>query len=80
MILKTGWDVVKETFSKWIDDKAPRLAAALSYYTIFAMAPTLVIVIFVASVAFGHDAAQGKIVEEIQGLVPHRRLGAHRFP
>lgn len=69
MILRTGWDVVKEAFSKWIDDKAPRLAAALSYYTIFAMAPTLVIVIAVASMVFGQDAAQGKIVEEIQGLV-----------
>jgi membrane protein len=69
MILKTGWEVVKETFSKWIDDKVPRLAAALSYYTIFAMAPTLVIVIAVASTVFGQEAAQGKIVTEIQDLV-----------
>jgi membrane protein len=69
MILKTGLDVVKETFSKWIDDKAPRLAASLSYYTIFAMAPTLVIVIAVASMVFGEEAAQGKIVTEIEELV-----------
>ena len=69
MILKTGWDVVTETFSKWIDDKCPRLAAALAYYTIFAMAPTLVVVIGVASMVFGQDAAQGKIVTEVQDLV-----------
>ncbi|HVK38138.1 MAG TPA: YihY/virulence factor BrkB family protein [Candidatus Kapabacteria bacterium] len=69
MILRTGWEVVSETFSKWIDDKAPRLAAALSYYTIFAIAPTLVIVIGVASMVFGQEAAQGKIVTEIEGLV-----------
>lgn len=69
MILRTGWEVVKETFSSFVDDKVPRLAAALSYYTIFAMAPTLVIVIGVASMVFGQDAAQGKIVTEIEGLV-----------
>jgi membrane protein len=69
MILKTMWEVVRETFSKWIDDKSPRLAASLAYYTVFAMAPTLVIVIAVAAMFFGHDAAQGKIVSQIQGLV-----------
>jgi membrane protein len=69
MFLKTGWEVVSETFSKWIDDKSPRLAAALAYYTIFAMAPTLIIVIAVASTVFGQEAAQGKIVAEIHDLV-----------
>jgi membrane protein len=69
MIIKTAWDVITETFTKWIDDKSPRLAAALSYYTVFAMAPTLVIVIAVASIVFGQEAAQGKIVSEIDGLV-----------
>src|SRR5688500_19900153 len=69
MILKTGWEVVKETVSKWVDDKCPRLAAALAYYTMFALAPTLVVVIGIASMVFGQEAAQGKIVGEIEGLV-----------
>ena len=69
MILKTGWEVVKETFTKWVDDKCPRLAAALAYYTVFALAPTLVVVVGIASMVFGQEAAQGKIVAEIEGLV-----------
>lgn len=69
MILRTGWEVIKETFIKWIDDKCPRLAAALSYYTVFALAPTLVIVIGIASMVFGQEAAHGRIVGEIEGLI-----------
>ena len=69
MFVKSAWDLVTETANKWIDDKAPRMAAALAYYTIFAIAPLLVIVIGVAAILFGHDAAQGKIVEELGDLV-----------
>src|SRR3954471_5309266 len=61
--------VVKEAFSDWSEDNAPRLGAALSYYTIFSIAPLLLISIAVAGLAFGHDAAQGRIVGQIQGLV-----------
>jgi membrane protein len=69
--LKVGWSLLKESAVKWDEDKVPRLAAALSYYTVFAMAPILVIVIAVASVVFGQEAAQGQIVGQIEGLVGH---------
>ena len=67
--LKTVLSVVKEAFADWKDDNAPRLGAALAYYTVFSLAPLLVIAIAVAGLAFGHEAAQGRIVAEIQGLV-----------
>jgi membrane protein len=66
---KTVLTVVKEAFADWKDDNAPRLGAALAYYTVFSLAPLLVVAIAIAGLAFGHEAAQGRIVAEIQGLV-----------
>src|SRR5438105_13996771 len=61
--------MLKEAFKDWNDDNAPRLGAALSYYTIFSIAPLLLISIAVAGLVFGHDAAQGRIVAQIQQLI-----------
>jgi membrane protein len=69
MSLKQIWRLLKETFQEWNDDKASRLAAALSYYTIFSLAPLLIITIAIAGAVFGDDAARGEIVRQIQGLV-----------
>ena len=65
-----------ETFSRWSEDAAPRMAAALSYYTTFSMAPLLILAISVAGLALGHEAAQGKIVEQIGGLVGKQSAAA----
>nr|WP_322112011.1 YihY/virulence factor BrkB family protein [Aerosakkonema funiforme] len=69
MNLKTIWGLLKETFDEWNEDKASRLAAALAYYTVFSIAPLLIIVIAIAGSVFGEEAARGQIVTEIQGLV-----------
>lgn len=69
MNLQAIWKLLQETFKEWSDDKASRLAAALAYYTIFSIAPLLIIVIAIAGVVFGEDAARGQIVGQIQGLV-----------
>lgn len=69
MNLKMIWSVIKETFSKWSDDKAPKLAASLSFYTIFSIAPLLLLIIAIAGFVFGNDAAQGRIVEQLQSFV-----------
>lgn len=61
--------LLKQTFAEWQEDKASRLAAALSYYTAFSLAPLLIIVIAIVALVFGQDAAQGEIVGQIQGLV-----------
>ena len=68
--------LAKETFSRWNGDGAPRMAAALSYYTTFSMAPLLILAISIAGLVLGHDAAQGKIVEEIGGLVGPKSAAA----
>jgi membrane protein len=62
-------ELFKETFSEWSSDKASRLAAALAYYTIFSIAPLLIIVIAVVGAVYGEAAARGTIVQQIQGLV-----------
>ena len=61
--------MIKEAFTDWNDDNAPRLGAALSYYTVFSLAPILLISIAVAGLIFGEEAARGGIVAQIQGLI-----------
>lgn len=69
MSVKQIWRLLKETFKEWQDDNASRLAAALSYYTIFSLAPLLIIAIAIAGAVFGDEAAKGEIVKQIEGLV-----------
>src|SRR5437867_6410489 len=69
MKAKAILELLKKTFSAWNEDKAPRLAAALAYYTVFSLAPLLIIVIGVAGLAFGQQAARGQIVGTLQGFV-----------
>lgn len=59
----------KETFTQWLEHKAPRLAAALAYYMVFSLAPLLIIAIAIAGAIFGKDAASGEIVSQISGFV-----------
>jgi len=53
----------------WLDDKAPRLAAALSYYTAFSLPPLLVLLVGLAGVVYGADVVQERLVDQIAGLV-----------
>ncbi|KQQ96184.1 ribonuclease BN [Massilia sp. Leaf139] len=53
----------------WVDDYAPSMGAALSYYTLFSLAPLLVLVIAIAGMVFGQDAAEGAIVAQLQGIM-----------
>jgi len=67
--LKSLFALLKETFTQWLEHKAPRLAAALAYYMVFSLAPLLVIAIAIAGAVFGEEAAQGEIVTRISGFV-----------
>lgn len=62
--LKEFFALLKATAKEWSEDKAPRLGAALAYYTVFSLAPLLIIAISVAGLIFGHEAAQGQMVEQ----------------
>jgi len=67
--LQKPWALIKETFSEWSNDKAPRLGAALSYYTIFSLAPLLVLVISIAGLVFGRKAAEGRLLAQLSQVV-----------
>ena len=53
----------------WMDDFAPSMGAAISYYTVFSLAPLLVIVIAIAGAVFGREAVTGQIVAQLSGLI-----------
>jgi membrane protein len=59
----------------WWDDDAPRLGAALAYYTLFAIAPVLLVATGIASLVFNTDAVRGEVVNQLDHLVGHE--GAH---
>jgi membrane protein len=63
--MKKYLDLFKQTFTEFGEDKAPRLGAALAYYTIFSLAPLLLIAIALAGIFFGQEAAQGRITGEL---------------
>jgi membrane protein len=63
------WKLFKAAAKAWSDDYAPSMGAALSYYTLFSLAPALIIVIAVAGMLFGQDAARAEIIAQLQGLV-----------
>ncbi|HEX5688734.1 MAG TPA: YhjD/YihY/BrkB family envelope integrity protein, partial [Roseiflexaceae bacterium] len=67
--MKTAWQLVRDIVVAWNEDKAPRLAGALAFYTMFTLAPLLILTIGLAGLAFGQEAARGQIVGQIQGLV-----------
>jgi membrane protein len=67
--LRDAWSLLRQTFTEWSEDKVPRLAATLAYYTLFSLAPLLVIAIAVAGLVFGREAARGEVVTQLDGLI-----------
>lgn len=63
------WSLLRTSVTSWLDDYAPSMGAALAYYTLFSIAPLLLIVVSVAGLVFGMDAARGEISEQLQGLM-----------
>ena len=64
--------LLKEAASEWIEDGAMRLSSSLAYYAIFSLAPLLVIVISIAGLVFGEEAARGQIAQQISALAGAR--------
>lgn len=61
--------VLRETFTEWWNDKAPRLGASLAYYTVLSLAPLLVLVTPVVAVIFGPDRARAQVIEQVSQLL-----------
>src|SRR6058998_3418280 len=77
--------VAKGTVHEFFEDRALRLSAALAYYSIFSIAPLLIIVIAVAGFFMGEDAVRQQIVEQLRDFVGDKgtqgivtMLGAHK--
>jgi membrane protein len=63
--------VLRRAIAGWWNDNVPHLGAALSYYTLFSLAPILIVAMSIAGLAFGAEAVRGEIVGQIEGLVGH---------
>jgi len=67
--LKDVGGIMKDTFVGFMNDKGLKLSASLSYYTVFSLAPLLLLIISLAGAFFGREASEGRIFEEINGLI-----------
>ena len=63
------WDLVKATFISWWSDNAPRLGASLAFYALFSVAPLLVFAVMLVGLFYGPEAAQGRVAEQMQGIM-----------
>ncbi|MBC7720978.1 MAG: YihY/virulence factor BrkB family protein, partial [Pedobacter sp.] len=63
------WKMIKKTISEFSNDNGMKLSASLSYYTVFSIAPLLIIAISLAGVFFGADAVQGKVYAQLRHLI-----------
>ena len=64
-----AWMLIKDTVNDFINDNALRRGSSIAYYTLFAIAPVLLIIVAIAGLALGHDAAHGAIVGQLSGLM-----------
>ena len=67
--LSETWKLLKDTVLSFIDDEALSRGAAIAFYTVTSIAPVLLIVIAIAGLAFGRDAAQNAITAQLSGLM-----------
>jgi membrane protein len=69
MTVKDLWKLSTSAFASWIDDYAQSMGAALAFYTMFSIAPLLLIVIAIAGLVFGEQAARGEIMVQLQDML-----------
>ena len=67
--LKEIAPLIRVAVRNWQNDRAPRMGAALAYYIALSLAPTVLILLAIAGLAFGAQAAEGRLVSQIQGFV-----------
>ena len=75
---KAGWELLKLTFAEWMNDNIFELSAALAFYTIFSIAPVLLIVVGVASFFLAPDTATDQIVREMEQMIGAQGAAAVR--
>ena len=68
-MIGAAWRLLRDAALAWVDDYAPSMGAALAFYTLFSLAPLLLIVISVAGLVFGEQAARGAILGQLSGML-----------
>lgn len=68
-LFKKWWGLLKSTFKEFDEDNAIKLSASLSYYTIFALPPLCIIILYICGIFFGKEAVSGEFFGQINGLV-----------
>src|SRR5260370_36490441 len=68
-VLRAIWTLMRDAADGWMTHRASSTGAALAFYTIFSLAPVLIISIAIAGFFFGEAAARGEIVDQILDLV-----------
>lgn len=68
-MLNEHWSTLKQAFRAWNDHEAPRFSAALSFYSLVSLAPLVILVIAIVSLAIGHSAAKDQIISEVRALI-----------
>ncbi len=63
------WNLAYEAVSEWVNDRASRKGAALAFYTVFSLAPILILSIAIAGLFFGQEAARGEIYTQVKDLL-----------
>ena len=73
---RSAWQLLKVTCAQWQADNAPRLGAALAYYTVFSLAPLLVIALAIAALVFGKEAAREEMQSQLHDLFGEKGAAA----
>jgi membrane protein len=68
-LVKAMTSLLMQAGAAWFADNAPRFGAALAFYTLFSLAPVLIVTVSVAGAVFGNKAAQGEVIRQFQGLM-----------
>src|SRR3954470_14476885 len=66
---KGVWQLLKDSFTGFSNDKVLKLSGSLAYFTVFSLGPMLIVIIFFANLFYGREAVEGNIYGQIQGFV-----------
>src|SRR5215469_2440923 len=67
--MKSAWPLIKWTIENWLAHKDARQGAALAYYSVFSVGPSMIIAIGIAGLAFGQEAARGEVQGQLSGIL-----------
>jgi membrane protein len=72
MNYKSIWATLRQAFAAWNAHEAPRLGAALAFYTVLSLAPLVIVVIGIAGLFFGRSTAQTQLLTQVESMIGHQ--------